>query len=191
MDDKTKKIVFFVFYAFLFSFVIFAINGNKKDSNVGINNNKEKNQTIVKNYGFTHIINDSIELTGKVFGLKTLTTKKENNIETVYYEDGTNIYIKDGEEFVKYEGKIIDNIDTKLLDMLYVHELLGDEKINEIKEKTDNTIKVHNSKVDMYVTMYYDENQDWYKMIINKDDYKIETRFYDSDKIEDFNVTIK
>lgn len=192
MDEKTKKIAFFVFYGFLFLYLIFAINGNRKnDPLVDNSSKKEENKTIVKNYGFTHIINDSIELNGKVYGLKVLTTKKENNVETVYYEDGKNIYIKEGDVFVKYEGKVVDNIDTKLLDILYVHELLGDEKTNEIKEKTDYTIELSNSKVNMNVVMYYDENQEWYKMIISKDDYKIESRYYDADVIEDFNVTIK
>ena len=190
MKDKTKKILFFVFYAFLFAFLIFFINNSKKSTS-NIIDTTDKNVKIIKNYGFSHIINDSIELDGKVYGLKELITKKENGVETVFYKEDNNLYIKEGEEFKKYNGKIVEGIDTDLLDMLYVHEILKDEKTNEIKEKTDNTVTVYNVKYKMTVTMYYDDNQDWYKMVINKDDYKIETRYFDSEKIKDFDVTKK
>lgn len=194
MDDKQKSRALIVGVSLLFLVFIFISNRNNQvtdGTSGGLFGNKEEKKITVKNYAFTHMINDNIELSGKVYGTKTLTTKKEADVETIYFEDGDKFYIKQDDKFVKYEGNMIEGIEHRYFDISFVESLLKDEEYFSIEEKTDDTMKIYHKKEDLYLTMYYDQNQDWYKMIIEKGNNKIETRFYDSNKIEDFDISVK
>ena len=65
------------------------------------------------------------------------------------------------------------------------------EKEYEIREKTDNTLRLYIDSEKIELNLYYDENKDLDKMDINKGDFNIEIRHYDKDKIKDFEVDIK
>lgn len=194
MNDKQKNRALLVGFSLLFLVFIFISNRNNQASNEnggGIFGTKEEKKITLKNYAFTHIINDNIELSGKVYGTKTLTTKKEADVETVYFENGDKFYIKEDDKFVKFDGYMIEGIEHRYFDISFVESLLKDEEYYSIEDKTEDTMKIYHKKEDLYLTMYYDQNQDWYKMIIEKGDNKIETRFYDSNKVEDFDISVK
>ncbi len=193
MEEKQKNKTLLVVVSLLFIFLMFSYSRNRDSQTTGnlFGSNKEENKVIVKNFAFNHIVNDSIELSGKAYGLKTLTTKKENDIETTYYQNDEKMYIKENDEFVKYEGNFIENIDNKFFDILFIESLLNNEDDYTVEDKTESTMKVHHKEENLYITMYYDNNQEWYKMLIEKEDFKIETRYFDSDKIEDFDISVK
>ena len=188
MNEKTKKLLYLVFYVFLFAYIFFIFN-KKDDIAKKIIDPKGEQVIMVKNYAYSCIVNENIELTGKVYGLKSLITKKENNIETYYYLNDKDLYIKNGDYFEKHDGSIIEGLDINIIDIQYLDSLL--EKEYEIREKTDNTLRLYIDSEKVELNLYYDENKDLDKMDINKGDFNIEIRHYDKDKIKDFEVDIK
>ncbi len=188
MNEKTKKILYLVFYVFLFAYIFFIFNKKDEIAKKIIDPKGEK-VIMVKNYAYTSLINNSIELNGKVYGLKSLITKKENNIETNYYLNNKDLYIKNGDYYEKYDGFIVEGLDISLLDIQYIDELL--EKEYEIREKNENSLYLYIDSEKIELKLYYDENKDLDKMIINKGAISIDIKHYDEDKIKDFEVNIK
>lgn len=188
MEEKNKKILYLIFYSFLFIFLGYSVISNKDliDKSIKKNITDKVNVEIVNNYKFKHDIvigDETITLEGKTFNSKTLTTKETKGTITTYYNDGKKSYKKDNEKFVEYKGNIIDNIDFRLLDFDYLSKLLESP---EIESKSDYKLIVKNNVEDVRITLIYDMNKDFDKLIIEKDNYKITSKYYDTDLVKDF-----
>lgn len=195
LSDKNKKILYIIFYSILFLYLGYMIISNRETilKNISGEGDKIRNTLIVKNYKFKNTItfkddygkvSKVIDLDGQVYGKKTLVIKKENNIEKEYYIDERLVYLKEGETFKKYDGKLVENVDLKLLDFDYLNSLLGSA---EEEKRSIDSITLYNEIGNVRIHLNFDMNKDLDIIILEKDNYNIKIKIYDEDLVKDFN----
>ncbi len=190
MNIKNKKVIYVIAYILVFVFLgIFLIsNRDTIGRNLSGEGDKIRKTTIVKNYRFRHKITfnktKEITLEGDIFGLKTYTKKTDNDIVEEFYQDGNNLYKKENNTYTKYNGKIID-VDLKLLDLEYLTKLIDSSKEESRK---DNVIVLYNPIDEVKLTLVSDMNKDLDTITIEKNNYSILTKIYDSNEVKDFNL---
>ena len=190
MNIKNKKVIYVIAYILVFVFLgIFLIsNRDTIGRNLSGEGDKIRKTTIVKNYRFRHKITfnktKEINLEGDIFGLKTYTKKTDNDIVEEFYQDGNNLYKKENNTYTKYNGKIID-VDLKLLDLEYLTKLIDSSKEESRK---DNVIILYNPIDEVKLTLVSDMNKDLDTITIEKNNYSILTKIYDSNEVKDFNL---
>ncbi len=195
LSDKNKKILYIVFYSALFIYLAYMLISNRETilKNISGEGDKIRNTLIVKNYKFKDTItfkdeygkeSKVIDLDGQVYGKKSLIITKENDIEKEYYTDGKLLYIKDETKFKIHDGKIVDNIDLKLLDLDYLSSLLG-SAVEE--ERSINSLTLYNKIGNVRTHLTFDMNKDLDIITVEKDNYSIKMKIYDNDLVKDFN----
>lgn len=194
MSDKNKKILYIVFYSVLFLYLGYMLVSNKDTilKNITGEGDKIRNTLIVKNYRIKHNIitkddygkiKEEILLENDVFGKKMLIKKTVSDKLTEYYTDGKLLYIKENDKFELYKGKVVDNIDLKLLDLDYLSALVGSAKE---EQRTINSLTLYSKVDNVRILLIYDMNKDLDTITTEKDNYSIKSKVYDMDLVKDF-----
>ena len=193
MNNKQKKTLYIVLFSFIFLIILFfGVNKDTILKNLSGEGDKIRNTVIIKNYREknTIIIRDDygkekekIILERDIYGKKILTKKTILDKETIYYSNDKDLYIKENNQYKKHSGKIVDNIDLKLLDLDYISSLIGSA---QEESRTIDSVTLYNSIENVRIILSFDMNKDLDITTLEKDNYIIISKLYDTDLVKDF-----
>jgi hypothetical protein len=192
--DKNKRVaIYFIFY-FVFFFILFIFiiwgNFNKKEECP-----EKEDQNIVdtkNNYGFRYEIDmngSEIVLSGSRYDDREKIDKRVEGLLTKYYIYYSDIYVlNEKNEWVKYDGKIVDNFDNKLLNIDYINELIS---TGEIKKSSSKKYVYYNEDKDITIEKHLTDlgGFDYIKVIDGTT--SVILRYFDEGKIEEIDIETK
>ncbi len=179
-NERFSNVFFLISLLFIIVFLIY----------IRLNNsNVEKAcvmpKDITRNYTqYSYNINyeygdEKIDLYIKRYNNKFLIEKKYNDVKDMFYIEYTDILIKSGEKYIKYNYDIIKNLDNKYLMIDYLNDLSQNSTLVTKNERDCFA----NTKENLTICVNLDDSIE-----LSKGDYKLTYTVDASTDISDFNV---